>query len=169
MTDPHAQRISAVFNALFADTHRTLMCGGGEEPWYEPPTDQRLGRVVYTRDYPASALHEAAHWCLAGAKRRAQKDYGYWYLPGPRDAQQRSRFFAAELPVQALEAVFAAAAGVRFVISADDFAAPACELDAFAARVRQRIATLTTASLPPRARAFHAALVLHRDAADACG
>ncbi len=158
MSDPYAQRIAAVFNTLFAEPYRTVMQGGGREPLYEPPTAHSTGRVIYTQDYPCSALHEAAHWCLAGAARRLRRDYGYWYVPGPRDVTQRARFFAAELPVQSLEAAFARAAGVRFVISADDFAAPACEFDAFAERVQQRIESMSIASLPQRARAFHTAL-----------
>jgi elongation factor P hydroxylase len=158
MIEPGAAQIAAVFNREFECSHRTVMIGGGEEPLYVPATPKRPARVVYTRDYPASALHEASHWCLAGAQRRERRDYGYWYLPGPRSAAQRRAFFAAEADVQALEAVFATASGVKFVVSADDFAAPPAELEAFAALVEQRMAFRAAGRLPVRAQRFHAAL-----------
>jgi elongation factor P hydroxylase len=158
MTEPDAVRIAAVFNRQFALGHRTVMIGGGAEPLYVPATPEQPARVVYTRDYPASALHEAAHWCLAGAKRRRLRDYGYWYSPGPRSPEQRRAFFAVELDVQAVEAVFAAVAGVRFVVSADDFAAPLEELEQFTAMVEQRRALRGGGPLPERARRFRQAL-----------
>lgn len=157
MTDPVASRIARIFNREFLASHHTLMCGGAAEPLYEPAAGPKPARVVFTYDYPASALHEAAHWCLAGPRRRAQRDYGYWYLPGPRDPQQRAAFFAAEADVQAVEALFAQVCGVRFVISADDFAALPHELERFESVVAQRLAARRTA-LPLRARRFCDAL-----------
>jgi hypothetical protein len=157
MTDVAAAQIAAIFDRQFADRHRTVMVGGAVEPLYLPSRGIDPALVVFTRDYPASALHEAAHWCLAGADRRQRRDYGYWYVPGPRDPERRRAFFAAELDVQALEAVFASAAGVKFVVSADDFDAPPCELEAFARRVHARSAAFGC-GLPERAARFHAAL-----------
>ena len=157
MTDAVAARIAQIFNAEFLSSHHTLMCGGAAEPLYEPVCGPKPARIVFTHDYPASALHEAAHWCLAGPHRRTQRDYGYWYLPGPRDPQQREAFFAAEADVQAVEAVFARICGVRFVVSADDFAASSSELERFERVVAQRL-IVRRAALPPRARRFRAAL-----------
>lgn len=157
MTDVQAVRIAAVFNREFAGSHRTVMVGGGVEPLYLPARGVEPALVVFTRDYPASALHEAAHWCIAGAMRRQQRDYGYWYVPGPRDPDRRRAFFAAELDVQALEAEFARVAGVEFVVSADDFDAPPAELEAFALRVGVRSAAYRCV-IPERAAAFRAAL-----------
>jgi elongation factor P hydroxylase len=157
MTDAVAARIAAVFNREFSISHRTVMVGGSVEPLYVPSSGNEPARVAFTRDYPASALHEAAHWCLAGPSRRQRRDYGYWYVPGPREPEQRRAFFAAELDVQALEAEFARVAGVTFVISADDFAAPANELDAFAERVAVRSAAYRK-HLPERAARMRAAL-----------
>ena len=157
MNEMAAARIAAVFNREFADSHRTVMVGGSVEPLYLPVRGVEPALVAYTRDYPASALHEAAHWCLAGPSRRQRRDYGYWYLPGPRNPEQRRAFFAAELDVQALEAEFARVARVKFVVSADDFDAPTHELDAFVQRVWERNALLRR-QLPPRAAQLHAAL-----------
>ena len=157
MTDATAARIADVFNQAFLASHNTLMSGGAAEPTYEPPTPNAPARIVFTYDYPASALHEAAHWCLASEARRRRHDYGYWYVPGPRDAQQRAAFFSVEAEVQALEAIFAGVCGVRFVVSADDFAAAPAELEEFAQRVAQRIAG-RRAHLPVRGQRFYDAL-----------
>jgi len=158
MTDPTAARIAMAFNRLFLGSHRTLLHGGGTEPLYEPATRGHPARIVHTLDFPASALHEVAHWCLAGRRRRQMRDYGYWYVPGPRDPQQRAAFFSAEAEVQALEAVLASMCGVRFVVSADDFAAAPEELEQFTQVVHARIAARRRGPLPPRAAAFMAAL-----------
>jgi hypothetical protein len=158
MTDPSAARIAKAFNRLFFGTHRTLLRGGGAEPLYEPATCTHPARIVHTLDFPASALHEVAHWCLAGQRRRQLRDYGYWYVPGPRDPRQRAAFFSAEAEVQALEAVLASTCGVRFVVSADDFAAAPDELEQFTRVVQERIVARRLGSLPPRAAAFRAAL-----------
>jgi elongation factor P hydroxylase len=157
MTEPTAARIAQVFNAEFLDSHNTLMSGGAAEPLYEPAVGCQPSRIVFTHDYPASALHEAAHWCLAGRVRRSRRDYGYWYVPGPRTAQQRRAFFAAEAQVQALEAIFAQTCNVRFVVSADDFAASPEEIDEFRQRIQECIAHRRKC-LPERARRFCDAL-----------
>src|SRR4051794_37333932 len=159
MTDPTASRIARTFDRTFLASHRTFMVGGGAEPLYQPGDAYTPARIRFTRDFPASALHEAAHWCLAGAQRRTRRDYGYWYEPGPRDARTRAAFFAAECNVQAVEASFAEVCGVRFVVSADDFAAPHDALEAFERSVAHRIGELHARGLPPRAAAFRAALL----------
>ena len=157
MTDPVAARIAQTFNDAFLSSHHTLMRGGAAEPLYEPAVGSRPAQIVFTYDYPASALHEAAHWCLAGAERRLRRDYGYWYVPGPRDPLQRAAFFRAEADVQALEAVFARTCGVRFVVSADDFDASPAELEQFENVVTKRLAFRLT-TLPLRAHWFREAL-----------
>ena len=157
MIDPVATRIAETFNGAFLASHHTSMRGGAAEPLYEPAVGPEPAQIIFTRDYPASALHEAAHWCLAGPLRRTQRDYGYWYLPGPRDPVQREAFFHAEADVQALEAIFARTCGVRFVVSADDFDASPVELARFETIVAKRLAFRRTA-LPPRARRFCEAL-----------
>jgi elongation factor P hydroxylase len=157
MNDVAAARIAAVFNRQFANSHRTVMVGGSVEPLYLPMHGIEPALIAFTRDYPASALHEAAHWCLAGPSRLQRRDYGYWYVPGPREPEQRHAFFVAELDVQALEAEFARVAGVKFVVSADDFEASAHELEAFAQRVYLRSATYRR-HLPGRAARMRAAL-----------
>lgn len=157
MTDPAAARIVRTFNDTFLASHHTAMRGGAAEPLYLPAVGASPAQIVFTYDYPASALHEAAHWCLAGEQRRTQRDYGYWYVPGPRNSAQRAAFFQAEADVQALEAVFAQTCGMRFVVSADDFDASPEELAQFEHDVTARL-NVRRATLPLRARTFRAAL-----------
>lgn len=96
------------------------MVGGASEPLYTPCCDSREGRLYYREDFRASALHEAAHWCVAGKDRRQKEDFGYDYEPPPRSRAQQSAFYLAEAKVQALEKLFSAAASIAFTPSTDD-------------------------------------------------
>lgn len=116
-----AEDLIKLFNACFASTENTRLVGNADEPIYQPSNgDGQYSLVVFTRDYFSSALHEIAHWCIAGKERRTLVDYGYWYLPDGRDAQQQARFEAAEVKPQALEYAFSLAAGVKFRVSIDN-------------------------------------------------
>jgi len=158
MTDRRALELVAVWNELFSCAHRTVAELGGAEPLYLPPTAQARGRIVCNRDYPASVLHELAHWCIAAPWRRALVDYGYAYIAPPRDADAQRRFFAAEERNQAIESLFAAAAGLEFRVSCDDVGADLDAAPAFAARVASRAARFERDGLPPRAQRYRAAL-----------
>lgn len=68
----------------------------------------------------ASALHEVAHWCIAGKDRRAMEDFGYWYSPDGRTIMDQSKFELAEVKPQALEWMFSVACGKSFHVSADN-------------------------------------------------
>ena len=69
-----------LFNELFIPSAHTRLQGGAEEPIYFPSGDARQhNEIHFTRDYCASAMHEIAHWCVAGAERRRLVDFGYWY------------------------------------------------------------------------------------------
>jgi elongation factor P hydroxylase len=129
-------RIAASFNARFG--RQATLIGGAPEPLYVPPAPLRPAIIRYTRDYAQSALHEIAHWCLASPGRRARVDYGMWYLPPPRTMQDQARFFAVEVPVQALEMLLAQACGVPFQFSVDNPGVddPAAEAE-FQMKVRQ--------------------------------
>lgn len=135
--------------------------GGGDEPLYEPPAEGP-GRITYRADYPASALHEVAHWCVAGRRRREQVDYGYWYAPDGRSPEQQAEFEIVEVKPQALEWVFAEAAGVRFVPSADNVEAACGPSEGFVAALERRRAQLLQGALEGRALAFRDALAAAR-------
>jgi elongation factor P hydroxylase len=113
-------QIAGCFNRRLGRRHGVRLIGGAAEPLYEPGSEGGTAIIRYTRDYAASALHELAHWCIAGARRRQLPDYGYWYRPPPRTNAEQSAFYRAEMPVQALEARLAAAAGLPFRVSVDD-------------------------------------------------
>jgi len=147
-------QIIEVFNDRLGTRYGVRLKGGGAEPFYRSAKAAECALIVFRADYSASALHEVAHWCLAGPQRRQLDDYGYWYLPD-RDATQQSDFEAVEARPQALEALFAEAAGVDFRVSSDDVAS--LPSSAFKARVAAE-RRLIQQRLPVRAKRFLAAL-----------
>ena len=71
-----------LFERCFFAEFNTRLEGGAEEPLYLPTTSHDPARILFTRDYFASALHEVAHWCVAGEARRQG---GVRVVGGPRD------------------------------------------------------------------------------------
>ena len=78
-----ADDIVACFDQLFSQRFNVRLRGGGEEPLFRPAREGEMAEIQFRADYPASALHEVAHWCLAGRKRHRYEDFGYWYIPQP--------------------------------------------------------------------------------------
>lgn len=116
-----ATTLERVFAACFGERERTRLVGGAEEPLYLPAAaGDGWHEIHYRADYPASALHEVAHWCIAGAARRRLADYGYWYAPDGRDAATQRAFEAVEARPQGLEWLFAQACGLPFRLSLDN-------------------------------------------------
>lgn len=158
-----AGQIIEIFNDLFLDTHGTCLKGGAPEPLYEPGLAGGVACIYFRDDFAASALHEIAHWCIAGAARRTQLDYGYWYNPDGRNSDAQRAFLKAEARPQALEWHFAQAAGVPFGLSMDNLDAPV-DGDATAAFARAVVSEahlLTNKGLPPRGRQIFEALAGH--------
>ena len=160
--------LMALFDGLFGGTFNTLLRCDPEEPLYLPAGMQGEGRHVpeselgYHRIYLArgffsSALHEISHWCIAGARRRLEEDYGYWYAPDGRDAEQQRAFESVEVAPQALELLFHRAVGKPFHVSVDNLELEV-DRDAFAQRVMQRAVDVEQRGLPARAAAFRHAL-----------
>lgn len=150
-----AVTIEAAFNECFTDRYNTVLLGGAEEPLYEPADD--VHRIWYRSDYASSALHEAAHWLIAGPARRRVRDYGYWY-EHERDADTQRRFELAEKRVQALECILSEAAGVDFRVSCDNFDESTLDLERFRGEVREEVRGWLERGLPPRAARFERAL-----------
>ena len=155
-------RLEGVFENCFAGSCNTRLCGGADEPLYQPAESSAGYHTLYYRgDYFASALHEVAHWCIAGAQRRRQLDFGYWYAPESRSADQQRVFETVECKPQALEWFFSRACAYRFQVSADNLdLASTGQLDipAFTYRVLEQALTWQKAGLPARASVFYAAL-----------
>lgn len=114
-------KLIKLFNSTFSSSTNTRLEGGEPEPEYRPADPVCLyNRIIFSYDYVASALHEIAHWCVAGEQRRKLVDYGYWYEPDGRSPAQQMVFEQVEVKPQAMEWIFATACQIRFQVSADN-------------------------------------------------
>lgn len=111
-----------VFNTRFAD-YNTILVRGGDEPEYLTWQDDEPAQIVFAHGYFSSALHEIAHWCIAGQERRKQDDFGYWYAPDGRTQEQQHLFEKVEIKPQAIECLFTLACGRKFFVSQDNLGA----------------------------------------------
>lgn len=134
-----------------------MLVGGASEPFYLPG---QPNQVLFRADYVRSALHEVAHWCVAGRRRRGLPDYGYWYTPDGRSAERQAAFFLVEAKPQAIESLFCEALNVAFAPSVDNLvhASSDSALRAFEKRIGVWRARLLGGGLPRRASRFMAAL-----------
>ncbi len=155
-----ATDLERIFRNCFRARTHTILIGGGEEPLYLPSSEpaRQPHRIVYREDYLASALHEVAHWCLAGAKRRRLEDYGYWYAPDGRDVDTQAAFERVEARPQALEWIFSDACGFEFNLSADNLDAGVGPSAGFAEAVAREKRRFLTQGLPSRAECYRVAL-----------
>ena len=152
-------RLVTVFDRVFRTTEGTVLRGGAAEPYYEPGSPS----VIHFReDFDRSALHEVAHWCVAGSARLHLPDYGYWYAPDGRNTDQQSAFYGVEVKPQAIEALFCEALKLPFTVSVDNLAVAAdCpDIADFEKAVNRQIAVLRQRGLPRRAQRFVQALTL---------
>ena len=155
-------QICRCFNRLFAASHKVHLRGGGAEPNYTPASGQKPSLIVAREDFAASALHEAAHWCVASQERRLRPDYGYRYQPPPREKSDQIAFFDSEFRVQAVECYLSNRAGVKFRASADDPDFALAALDRFQLRIESLVQRWENgedrACAPPRAQRLATAL-----------
>jgi hypothetical protein len=166
---PGADEVIDLFDQLFSSSESTVLRGGADEPLYKPGclaagsigSGVEPHAVIYFRhDYIASAFHEIAHWCIAGEERRRQQDYGYWYAPDGRSADQQALFFQVEACPQAIEWYFAQAVGAPFNLSIDNLDGEADPADTarFARAVVDAVQRYSETGLPQRAQVFFVAL-----------
>lgn len=161
-----ADELIQLFDKLFAHSDNTRLQRGEDEPVYLPADEHcDYHRIVFAHGFFASALHEIAHWCIAGPQRRTQLDYGYWYAPDGRSPQQQRAFEQVEVKPQALEWIFSKACGKSFRISVDNLDAEPQAGDSgaqsFKCAVWQQVATYCDSGLPDRAERFCQALAAH--------
>jgi elongation factor P hydroxylase len=153
-----AECLERVFADCFAADLRTRLLSGAEEPFYQPAIQEGEFHVLsYRADYFASALHEVAHWCIAGPARRQLVDFGYWYAPDGRSESQQQAFEAVECQPQALEWYFSRACAYRFRVSVDNLDAQTGELpdtSGFRRRVYDQVIQWQRDGLPARAAIF---------------
>lgn len=153
------QDLISIFEQLFFTSFNTRLVKGGDEPIYLPADAQTpFHQVIFAHGYYASALHEIAHWCIAGPERQLKEDWGYWYLPDGRTAKQQKRFEQVEVKPQALEWAFCVAAGFRFNVSADNLSGEATDYRPFKRQVHAQIMNYLETGFPARAQQFISAL-----------
>lgn len=145
-----------LFNTCFESTYNTRLVCGLDEPIYLPADEARsYHSVVFAHGFFSSALHECAHWFIAGEERRKQVDYGYWYVPDGRSAEQQALFQQVEVKPQAIEWMLSMAAGSRFQFSIDNLSGAQTDPEPFKQAVQQQVMIYTQQGLPARAALFH--------------
>lgn len=162
-TEHCATDLIHIFNGLFEGAFSTHLVRGDGEPIYHTWQQDKLAEVVFAHGYFSSALHEVAHWCIAGRQRLRVEDYGYWYVPDGRNQPQQKAFEQVEVKPQALEWLFSLAADYPFVFSADNLDGDVGDMVAFKANVVQQLGRYLRKGPKRRARMFIAALADHYD------
>ena len=160
-----ASTLEGVFNELFASSYETILVNEGDEPIYLPKNEENSkNRIVFAHGFWSSALHEIAHWCVAGEKRRTKVDYGYWYMPDGRDELTQKEFEKVEVKPQALEWIFTASLGEEFFLSTDNLSGDgAANLDLFKIKVRDQVKSYLDQGIPKRAKMFSKAIQAKMD------
>lgn len=148
-----------IFDETFYSSTNTRLEKGADEPVYLPVDEQcEYNRIIFAHGYYASALHEIAHWCIAGNQRRKLQDYGYWYCPDGRNQTQQQEFEQVEVKPQAIEWAFCLATGHKFNVSTDNLNGFQADTQAFTAKVTSQLKCYQQNGFPERAQHFIDAL-----------
>ncbi|MEW9799105.1 elongation factor P hydroxylase [Alteromonas sp. CYL-A6] len=158
-TAPDAQEFAdtstliAAFNQKFAPAYNTRLVRGSDEPVYLPANaDCPYHQIVFAHGFFSSALHEIAHWCIAGRERRLLEDYGYWYCPDGRDESQQRAFEQVEVKPQAIEKAFTLACQRTFRVSTDNLNGAEPDRESFSRAVDEQYRWYCENGFPPRAQ-----------------
>lgn len=153
------QDLITIFDACFSLTYNTRLVKGEDEPIYLPANDERdYHALLFAHGFYSSALHECAHWLIAGEERRKLVDFGYWYMPDGRTAKQQAVFQQVEVKPQAIEWILSVAAGHKFRVSIDNLNGAESDTDAFKTAVYSQVMYYCMHGLAPRAEQFRRAL-----------
>lgn len=153
------QDLITIFERCFFNHYNTRLLLGDEEPIYLPADSERsYHAIVFAHGFFSSALHESAHWLIAGEQRRKLVDYGYWYIPDGRNAEQQAEFQKVEIKPQAIEWILSTAAGYPFRFSIDNLNGKESDTEQFRRSVYEQVRTYCNQGLPKRARQFQNAL-----------
>lgn len=153
------QDLITIFNNCFAGEYNTRLVKGDDEPVYLPADDQRNYHALYfAHGFFSSALHECSHWLIAGEARRQLVDFGYWYTPDGRTAEQQNIFQTVEVKPQALEWILSKACGHKFRVSIDNLNGAESNTETFKHAVYEQVLKYCANGLSQRAEQFRLAL-----------
>ncbi|GAB6034400.1 elongation factor P hydroxylase [Galenea microaerophila] len=161
---PHHQidTLIQLFNQTFLETENTELVCCEAEPIYRPADENYPHhRIIFAHGFFASALHEVAHWCIAGKARRQLEDFGYWYQPDGRNAEQQAEFEKVEVKPQALEWIFSVCADFPFHFSADNLNGEVGLSETFKQSVLNQVHTYLVEGMPRNAEQFSQVLCQH--------
>lgn len=158
--EPGIEDLTKVFYQAVGHKYNTRLVKGTDEPIYLPASQATsYHQIVFAHGFFTSALHEIAHWCLAGEQRRLQEDYGYWYCPDGRDQAQQQQFEQVEIKPQAIEWCLSVACGLNFKVSCDNLnGSYTPDRHRFRASIYQQLKHYLNTGLPPRAAVLCQAL-----------
>ena len=154
-------RLEALFDRLFRVDERTVLVKTTTvDPVYYPQSDSRtLAEIHFANEFFSSALHEIAHWLIAGSERRTKLDYGYWYKPDGRDLEEQQNFERFEARNQGLEWILSTAANHDFHVSADNLSGEIRDGISFARAVRQNALSFLKKGFSGRSKILIEALI----------
>lgn len=128
MNNHDSADLIAIFNKCFALKYNTKLFKGDEEPIYMPAHEGvEYNAIYFAHGFFSSALHECAHWLIAGKERRKQIDFDYWYVPEGRNEEEQVLFQQVEVKPQALEWILSVACAHPFRISLDNLSSMSCK------------------------------------------
>lgn len=155
----HYQDLISIFNQCFAAEYNTRLVKGTDEPIYLPADDHReYHALFFAHGFFSSALHECSHWLIAGDARRKLVDFGYWYNPDGRTAEQQALFQQVEVKPQAIEWILSVAAGHPFRVSIDNLNGAESDTAAFKKAVHAQVGEYCLNGLSARMHQFRQAL-----------
>lgn len=159
MKTHHCDDLISIFNDCFIASYNTILVKGDDEPIYLPADNSHpTNRLIFAHGFFSSALHECAHWLIAGTERRKQIDFGYWYAPDGRTAEEQTLFQSVEIKPQAMEWILSQAANHQFRVSLDNLLGEPTETTLFKQNVYQQVRDYCERGLSLRATQFRHAL-----------
>ena len=155
----HYEDLITIFHSCFSEDYNTRLVKGDNEPIYLPIDKQRNFNIIcFAHGFFSSALHECSHWLIAGAERRKLVDFGYWYMPDGRNAEQQALFQQVEVKPQAIEWILSKACGHKFRVSVDNLDGAESDTEPFKQAVYAQVQHYCAFGLSERARRFRDAL-----------
>lgn len=139
-----------LLNNHYLGQYNTRIVGGFDEPFYQAPQSGQMAQIQFSHDYIRSALHELAHWCVAGEERRKQDDFGYWYAADGRNQKQQNEFFKVEIKPQAIEWAFSIVLGIDFEASVDNLGTQVEGVDEFNNNLKKQLNDYVKNGFPKR-------------------